>query len=69
MFSTELVRQILITDSKVKWPLHFALSYVQPVSQCYKQRTVGEVPLQSIQSPWKIQMVPIYKVREAIALL
>ena len=66
MFSTELVPQILITDSKVKWPLHFALSYVQPVSQCYKQRTVGEAPLQSIQSPWKIH---IYKVREAIALL
>ena len=45
MFSTECVPQLSITDSKLKWPLHFAFSYVQPVSQHYKQRTVGETPL------------------------
>ena len=45
MFSTEHVPQLSITGSKVKWPLCFAFSYVQPVSQHYKRRTVGEVPL------------------------
>ena len=32
IFSSEHVPQLSITDSKVKWPLHFAFSYVQPVS-------------------------------------
>ena len=41
-----------------KWPLHFTLSYVQPVLQHYKRRTVGEAAL---QSPWKIQMIPVRK--------
>ena len=54
MFSSEGMPQLSITDLKVKW---FAFSYVQPVTQCYKRRTVGELPLQSIQSPQKIWMI------------
>ena len=64
----EHVSQLLITYSKVKWLLRFAFSYVQFISQHYKQRTVGEVPLQSIQSPEKIEMIPVYKRRDAIKL-
>ena len=41
--------------------LHFAFSYVQPITQHYKQRTVLESSLQSVQSPWKIWMIPVYK--------
>ena len=48
MFSSERAPQLSITDLKVKWSLRFAFSYVQPITQCYKQRTVGEAPLQSI---------------------
>ena len=33
-----------------KWPFHFSFSYIPPVIQSYKWRTVREVPLQSIQS-------------------
>ena len=33
LFSTERAPQQSITDSKVKWPLCFAFSYVQPISQ------------------------------------
>ena len=33
------------------FPQRFAISYVHPIIQCYKQRTVGKAPLQSIQSP------------------
>ena len=47
MFSTERVPQISIINSKVKCPSRFAFSYVQPDSQRYEQRTVGEAPLQS----------------------
>ena len=60
MFLTELTPQLSITDSKVKWPL---CCYVQPISQHYKRR---KAPPQSIQSPRKIWMIPIYKHREAV---
>ena len=53
--------QLSVTDSKVKWSLHFTFSFFQPVTQHYKQRTVLESPLQSIQSSWKIQTIPVYK--------
>ena len=59
MFSTEHVPQLSITDSNMKWPLRFTFSYVQSISQYYKQRTVEEAPLQSIQSPHKLQMIAI----------
>ena len=52
MFSSEHVPQLSVTDLKMKWSLCFAFSYVQPVTQCYKGRTVGEAP-PSIQSPRK----------------
>ena len=39
MFSTELMPQISITDSKVKWLLYFTFSYVQPITQRYKWTT------------------------------
>ena len=48
MFLSERVSQLSITDLKV----------------CYKQRTAEEVPLQSIQSPRKTWMIPIYNVRK-----
>ena len=41
--------------------LRFAFSYVQPVTQHYKRRTVLESSLQSVQSPRKIRTIPIYK--------
>ena len=50
IFLSERVPQLSIADLKVKW-----LS-VQPITQHYKQRTVGEVAMQSIQSPWKIPL-------------
>ena len=40
MFLSEPVPQLSITDLKVKWLVHFAFSYVQHVTQCYKQRTL-----------------------------
>ena len=36
MFLTERVPQKSITDLKVKWPLRFTFSYVQPITQHYK---------------------------------
>ena len=45
MFSSECVTQLSKTASKVQWPLRFAFSYVQPVTQHYRRKTV-EVPLQ-----------------------
>ena len=33
--------------------LSFVFSYVQPITQHYKQRLVQEVPQQSIQSLWR----------------
>ena len=50
-----------ITALKVQWPLRFAFSYVQPVTQRYKRRTVIESSLQSVQSPHKIWTIPVYK--------
>ena len=35
VFSSERVSQLPTTDSKVKWPLHFAFSYIQPYPACY----------------------------------
>ena len=40
--------------------LHFQLQYIQPLIQHYKQSTVREVPLQSIQSLWKIWVTYIF---------
>ena len=45
--------------------LKFQVLYVQPVTQCYKWRTLGEAPLQSIQSQQKTRTIPV-KHREAI---
>ena len=57
--------QLSITDLKVNG--HYAsLSAMFSLLQCYKQRTVLEVPLQSIQLPCKIQMIPVYKHKEAM---
>ena len=39
-----------------KWPLGSIISYVQPITQHYKQTTLGEGSMQSIQSQWKTQM-------------
>ena len=46
MFSPERASQLSQTASKVQWPLRFDFSYVQPVTQCYRQKTVKDVPLQ-----------------------
>ena len=58
MFSSEHTLQLSKTASK---PLCFTFSYVQPITQRYKQRTVLELSLQSMQSPQKIQTIPVYK--------
>ena len=34
------------TALKVQWPLCFAFNYVQPITQCYRRKTVEKVPLQ-----------------------
>ena len=47
-----------------EWPLHFISVTFSPF---HSVTTVGEAPLQSIQPPWKTQM--IYKCREVIMLL
>ena len=36
MFLSEHAPQLSIIDSKVKWPLRFTFSYVQPITQHYK---------------------------------
>ena len=46
MFSSERALQLSQTTSKVQWPLRFDFSYVQPVTQHYRRKTVKEVPLQ-----------------------
>ena len=46
MFLSEGASQLLKTASKVQWPLCFAFSYVQSVTQHYRRKTVQEVPLQ-----------------------
>ena len=45
MFSSECMPQLSKTASNVQWPLRFAFSYVQLVTQRYRRKTV-EVPLQ-----------------------
>ena len=45
MLSTERAPQLLNAASKVQWPLRYACSYIQPVTQCYSRKTV-EVPVQ-----------------------
>ena len=37
MYSSERKPQLLIMDLKVEWLINFAFSYVEPVTQCYKQ--------------------------------
>ena len=49
--------QLSIIYLKVKWPLLFAFNYTQSVTQHYKHRTAGEVPLQSIQPPQRVQTI------------
>ena len=39
--------QLPIVVLKVKYPLRFVVSYVQPVAQYCESRTVGKAPLQS----------------------
>ena len=46
IFSSERAPQLSNTASKVEWLLCFAFSYVQPVTQHYRRKTVEEVPLQ-----------------------
>ena len=46
MLSTECAPQLSNTALKVQWPLRYACSYVQPVTQRYRRKTVEEVPLQ-----------------------
>ena len=47
-------------ESAAAITFHFPAMF-SPVTQHYKQRTVLESSLQSIQSPQKIQMIPVYK--------
>ena len=53
LFSSERISQLSNTALKEQWPLRFDFSYVQPITQCYKQKPIEEVPLQSMQSPLK----------------
>ena len=46
MVSSERMPQLSQTASKVQWPLHFDFSYVQPVIQRHRRKTVKEVLLQ-----------------------
>ena len=46
IFSSEHAPQLSNTALKVQWPLRFIFSYVQPVTQHYRRKTVEEVPLQ-----------------------
>ena len=56
-FLSERIPQLSITALKVQWPLRFVFSYVQPITQRYKQNTVEEVPLQSNQLPRKYNVL------------
>ena len=56
--TTIRVPPTIITASKVQQSLRFTFNYV---TQRYKRRTVLESSLQSVQSPRKIQTIPIYK--------
>ena len=44
---------ISIIVRKVKYPLHFVVSYVQPVTQHFESRTVRKAPLQSTHTERK----------------
>ena len=44
---------ISIIVSKVKYPLRFVVSYVQPVTQHFESRTVRKAPLQSTHTKTK----------------
>ena len=44
---------ISIIVSKVKYPLRFVVSYVQPVTQHFESRTVRKAPLQSTHTKRK----------------
>ena len=46
MFLYERASQLSQTASKVQWPSCFDFSYVQPVTQRYRRKTVKKVPLQ-----------------------
>ena len=51
--------QLSNTALKVQWALCFTFSYVQPVTQCYTQKTVEEEPLkQSIHHKNMIRASP-----------
>ena len=65
MFLSERTPQLSQTASKVQWPLRFNFSYVQPVTQHHRRKTVKEVPLQqschhenTIHSPQNYQLLP-----------
>ena len=51
--------QLSITDWKVQVSGHYAL--LSPIFSVLCSDTNEEVPLQLIQSPWKIWMIPVYK--------
>ena len=53
MFSSERTPQLSQTTSKVQWPLRFDFSYVQPVTQRYRQKNSKRSPSATIQSPRK----------------
>ena len=53
--------QLSIATLKMQWSLRFSFSHVQNITQRYKQTTVLELSLQSIQSSWKIRMILISK--------
>ena len=42
MFSSECAPQLSNAASKVQWLLRFAFSYVRPVTQQYRRKTVEE---------------------------
>ena len=44
---------ISIIVLKLKYPLHLVVSYVQPVTQLFKSRTVQKAPLQSTHTKRK----------------
>ena len=71
MFSSECAPQQSETASKVQRPLCFALSYVQPITQCYRQKTV-EVPLQQSSHHENMIRVPPtinYCLKSSVAIM
>ena len=55
MFLSERAPQLSV-ESEVAITLRYQLCSAT-ITQCYKQKTAGEAPLQSIQLPQKIQMI------------